>query len=147
MVKRIYPDQPLMGVSVALWRDNKILLAERASEPAGLWALPGGLVDVGETLMQAASRELQEETALVAKNLQFARYNEVIRRDEQNRIKAHFVLAVFVVRSFSGAEVAGDDAASLCWAGQNELNDFAMPQGVNETIRWLWDNHSPCRPG
>jgi len=143
MVKRIYPDQPLLGVSVALWRNGKILLAERANEPAGLWALPGGLVDVGETLIQAAIRELHEETALVANNLHFARYNEVIRMDEQNRIKAHFVLAIFVARNFSGVEVAGDDAASLCWAGQNELNNFAMPQGVNDTIRWLWDNHSP----
>jgi ADP-ribose pyrophosphatase YjhB (NUDIX family) len=134
----------LLGVSIALWRDNKILLAERANEPAGLWALPGGLVDVGETLQQAAIRELHEETALVLHNLQFARFSEVIRRDEQNRIKAHFVLSIFVADRFSGIEVAGDDAASLNWAGLNELDEFPMPQGVNDSIRWLWDNHGPC---
>lgn len=143
MVKRIYPDQPLLGVSVALWRDGKILLAERANEPAGMWALPGGLVDVGETLLQAAIRELHEETALVAENLHFARYNEVIRMDEQSRIKAHFVLAIFIAREFSGIEIAGDDAASLAWADLNELDDFPMPQGVNGTIRSLWNKHHP----
>ncbi len=143
MVKRLYPDQPLIGVSIAVWRGGNILLAERAAEPAGLWALPGGLVDVGETLKQAARRELREETALVATDLKFARYSEVIRPDEQKRIKAHFVLAVFVATRYSGHAVAGDDAASLRWAAFGEIDTYPMPQGVNETIHHLWREFGP----
>lgn len=122
MSQRLYPSAPLIGACTAIWRDDRILLALRDRAPnAGSWAMPGGLVDVGETLAEAALREVREETGLILDKVVFNRFTEIIKTDTTNRVEYHYVLAMFVGHSIAGDPVAGDDAADVQWFSLNEL--------------------------
>lgn len=127
MVKRRYPSSPLLAACTAIWRDDKILLAYRDRSPnQGTWAMPGGLVEIGESLEQAAIRETLEETALLVKNLKFLQFSEIIRHDEVGRVEFHYVLAIFVARSNEGEAVAGDDAARVDWFRQEDFETLPL---------------------
>lgn len=116
MSSRLYPKTPLLGACTAIWREDRVLLALRSRPPsASKWAMPGGLVETGETLEAAAIREVREETRLKIENLVFNRFHEIIRQDAEKRIEMHFVLAMFAVSSPKGEAVAGDDAAEVGW--------------------------------
>ncbi|MGI9353890.1 MAG: NUDIX hydrolase [Rhizobiaceae bacterium] len=117
MSGRLYPNTPLLGACTAIWRGDRVLLALRSRAPnADKWAMPGGMVEAGETLAQAAIREVREETQLVIENPIFNRFHEIIRHDAENRIELHIVLAMFAARHEHGADaVAGDDAADVGW--------------------------------
>lgn len=131
-------NRPLTGVSVAVFRDDEVLLAQRGREPfAGFWSLPGGSQEWGETLEEAARRELLEETGLSAGALVFARFIEPMLRDADGQVLRHFVLAVFVCRSFSGQAVAGDDASAIAWTRVDALDDAAMTPGTAAIVREL----------
>lgn len=131
-------NRPVTGVSIAVFRGGEVLLAQRGREPfAGYWSLPGGSQEMGETLEEAARRELLEETGLVAGPLAFARFVEPMARDADGRIVRHFVLAVFVCRSFSGEAVAGDDAAAVAWTPLAGLDDAVMTPGTAAIVRAL----------
>jgi len=115
------------GASILVLRDNKALLVKRGREPSkGLWALPGGRHEPGETLEQTAARELFEETGLRADRLEFIRNLEIIRRNEKGEILRHYLLDLFMVKAFSGALVAGDDADAVAWVGHRELDQYEM---------------------
>ena len=102
---------PRTGVSVALFRGETVLLVRRGKEPyAGMWSLPGGSQEPGETVLEAAFRELAEETGMVAEALQFVEIHEPIRRDGNGVVTAHFVLAVHAGFAPDGEAEAGDDA-------------------------------------
>ena len=123
MSSRHYPATPLLGACVAIWRADTILLAKRSRAPsAGLWAMPGGLVEIGETLEQAAKREVFEETALEIDEFASNRFHEIIRRDKDGAVEVHYVLAMFVAVSKSGNPVAGDDAADVAWFASADLD-------------------------
>src|ERR1700761_8105482 len=97
---RSYPSRPILAASVAIFRDGKVLLGERARSPGqGLFSLPGGVVELGETLEEAARREVREETGLEVEISGFVRHNEVVYRDEAGAVPRHFVIAVFAARS------------------------------------------------
>ena len=83
--------------------------------------MPGGLVEVGETLHQAALREVREETGLILKSVLFNRNHEIIITDQRGAIERHFVLAMFVGRCEKGEAVAGDDAAEISWFTMEDL--------------------------
>lgn len=121
-VRRRYPPAPLLGAAVALWRDDHVLLVERTVAPnAGTWAMPGGLVELGETLEQAARREVREETGLIPDALAFMRFHEIILRDADDAVERHFVLGFFVGLAPEGEPRADDDAAAVRWCGEDEL--------------------------
>ena len=104
---------PRTGVSVALFRDETVLLVKRGKEPfKGFWSLPGGSQEPGETLLEAAFRELAEETGFKPSALEFVEIFEPIRRDGNGGVLAHFVLAVHAGHSPDGEAVAGDDAVA-----------------------------------
>jgi ADP-ribose pyrophosphatase YjhB (NUDIX family) len=133
--QRRYPPLPLLGVSVALWRDGSVLLARRAKPPlAGLWSLPGGLVEVGEQLMDAARRELKEETGLTCDLVGIADWHEVILRDKAGAVERHYVLAVFAGTWRSGEAQAQGDAEAVRWARPQDLEDLQMTEGAAEII-------------
>jgi len=131
---RSYPQAPLLGSSACVFDQDTVLLVLGAKPPKkDLWSLPGGLVDVGETLQEAAARELFEETALSAEFSKTADWIEIIRR-EGNAIKYHYVIAMFVGRFKSGELKPGDDAKDARWFHLNDLTSLAMTEGTADLI-------------
>ncbi|MEM7426978.1 MAG: NUDIX hydrolase [Pseudomonadota bacterium] len=130
------PARPLIGVSAAVWREGKVLLALRGKQPSkDLWSLPGGHVELGETLEEAALRELMEETSIRARIEEHTHWLDIIRRDEAGEVETHYVIAVFRAVWLSGEAVAGDDAAAVQWRGPDDLDDLAMTPGTADRIR------------
>lgn len=135
MSNRHFPDRPLLGAAVAIWRGEKVLLVERKAGPsAGSWAMPGGLVEVGETLEQAAVREVLEETALTIENPVFNRMHEIIFPLPDGRIERHYVLAMFVARCEIGNAVAGDDAGDVSWCSIDNLDTMKLTPATKEFV-------------
>src|SRR4051812_40082201 len=109
---RQYPDRPHLGVSVAVWRNDEVLLVKRGRAPfAGFWSFPGGGVELGERLEEAATREVREETGIEVAIVRQIDRAEIIAHDGNGRIERHYVLIVFAGRMIGGAITAGDDAA------------------------------------
>src|ERR1017187_5096694 len=101
--ERTYPQHPYLAVSAAIIRDGKVLVVRRARNPAlSFYTLPGGGVETGETLVQAVTREVREETALEIEPVALAGHREAIVRDAQGRVERHFVILCFAARWLSG---------------------------------------------
>lgn len=130
--------RPVTGVSIAVFRAGEVLLVKRAREPmAGSWSLPGGKQEFGETMEEAARRELFEETGLAARTLAFAELFEPMARTADGSVERHFVLGVFTCRDFDGLPVAGDDAAAVAWTGLDALSLLELTPGAAAIIRRL----------
>ena len=129
------PRRPALGASVAVWRGDQVLLAQRAKPPLkGIWSLPGGHVEFGERLEEAAHRELSEETGVAAEIADMVDLVEIIRNDEYGQLDRHFVVAVFAARWVSGEPRAGDDAMAVRWATLDDLDHIALTDGTREVI-------------
>ena len=108
---RTYPRRPYLGVSVAVFRAGRVLLARRTKPPfAGAFSLPGGLVEVGETLEAAVLRELREEVHVDARIVAFNRHVESIDRHSADEIRHHYVIASFVGEWIAGEAKPGPEA-------------------------------------
>jgi 8-oxo-dGTP diphosphatase len=130
--------QPRTGVSILLRAGGKVLLVKRAHEPfAGCWSLPGGSQELGETLEEAARRELAEETGLTARQLAFAEIVEPMMRAHDGTVLRHFVLALFVGDAFEGQLLAGDDASAVDWFGLEAMDGLEMTPGTAQIVRRL----------
>lgn len=124
---RAYPTRPFLAASIAVFRDGRVLLAERAAPPAAhLFSLPGGVVEAGETLGQAALRELEEETGVVARLIGFNDHVEIIERDVENRVTAHFVVASFVGVWLAGEGLTGPEARSILWIEPDRIGELEV---------------------
>jgi mutator protein MutT len=124
---RLYPERPFLAVSVAVWRGEEALLVRRARPPmASIWSFPGGLVEIGECLEDAAAREVREETGLDVEILGQIDRAEVIRRDDEGKVERHYVIIVFAGRYISGEPQAGDDADAVNWVGRSELDGYEL---------------------
>ena len=112
---RLYPARPILAVSVAVFRQGRVLVGRRAQPPmAGRFSLPGGEVEVGETLAEAAARELYEEVGVECEIIGFNRHVEPIVR-ERGRVRAHFVIASFVGRWTRGEARASKEIDAVAW--------------------------------
>lgn len=119
---RIYPDRPCLAVSLAVFRAGRVLLARRGRPPfAGAFSLPGGLVEVGETLEVAALRELREEVQVDARIVAFNRHVESIERDGTGKIRHHYVIASFAGEWIAGEGTPGPEASEIIWAESSRL--------------------------
>jgi 8-oxo-dGTP diphosphatase len=109
-------------------RDDRVLLVQRANPPnQGLWGFPGGLQDVGETLADAALRELREETGVAARALGPLTALDAIQHDASKRVEYHFTLVAILLQWISGEGVAGDDAADVQWLSLSEMTPERLP--------------------
>ena len=126
--RRRYPDAPLVGVAAAVFNAaGEVLLAQRSRPPrAGSWGLPGGLLDLGETLEDGARREVSEECGVEVAIGGIAGVFEPITRDEEGRVEYHYVVIDYWATWTSGTPRAGDDAADVRWVALDELPAYAL---------------------
>jgi ADP-ribose pyrophosphatase YjhB (NUDIX family) len=133
---RLYPARPILAASVAVFRGEEALIARRVgAAAAGAWSLPGGVVELGETLAEAALRELREEVAVEAEIVAFNRHVEVVDRDENGRLRAHFVVASFLARWISGEGTPGPEASEVAWVRPLELSGRWTTPQLPEILR------------
>jgi ADP-ribose pyrophosphatase YjhB (NUDIX family) len=132
---RSYPARPILAASIALFRDGRVLLGERARAPGqGLFSLPGGVVELGENLEAAVRREVHEETGLEIEITGFVRHHEVISRDEAGGVQRHFVVAVFVGRSAQGEPRLSEETLSFRWADPVTLDGLPLTDGLADIV-------------
>ncbi len=133
---RSYPSRPHLAVSAAIIRDGKVLIVRRARPPArGVFTLPGGGVEAGETLHEAVMREVREETSLLVEPLGLAGYREVIARDADDRVERHFVILPFAARWISGEVVLNEELAEAHWLAPAELAGLTTTEGLADIVR------------
>ncbi len=129
VTSREYPNFPLVGVGAVITQDNQVILVRRGQEPSkGDWSIPGGLVNVGETLRDAAIREAFEETGLEVEPTELVELVERIFRDDSGRVQYHYILADFLCRVRKGNLLAGSDALDAKWFRPDELPDLNLAE-------------------
>ncbi|WP_374547868.1 NUDIX hydrolase [Rhodoblastus sp.] len=133
--RRLYPAQPALAVSVAVFREGKVLLASRAEEPyRRLFTLPGGLVEVGETVEAAALRELREETGVLARLVGFNRMVEHIARDDAGRVERHYVILSFAARWIAGEGEPSPEAAEILWRAPGDYEGLSLTPMLSHIV-------------
>jgi 8-oxo-dGTP diphosphatase len=134
--KREYPDRPIVGVGAVIVDHGRVLLVKRGSPPLlGEWSLPGGVVELGETLRAAAEREAREETGLMVKAGEVLEVLDRIVPGKDGAPQYHYVLIDFLCTVHGGKLRAGSDAGDVCWVRENELGKFKLEQPAVEVIR------------
>jgi ADP-ribose pyrophosphatase YjhB (NUDIX family) len=134
--RRDYPDRPIVGVGAVIVHEERVVLVKRGSPPLqGEWSLPGGVVELGETLRAAAEREAREETGLMVKAGEVLEVLDRIIPGERGAPQYHYVLIDFLCTVEGGELRAGGDAADVRWAGENELAEFRLEKPALAVIR------------
>lgn len=132
---RIYPERPIVGVGAIVLEGDRVLLVKRAHEPLkGEWSLPGGAVDVGETLDEAIRREVREETCLDIEVGPIVDVLDRIRYDPDGRVKFHYVLVDFLCRPLSGTLQGASDAEEAAWAVRADLGRYGVADATISVI-------------
>jgi len=126
-VKRLYPDQPVVGVGAVIIKDGKIALIKRGNEPArGKWTIPGGLVELGESPEQAVIRETKEEVELDVDDPTLMAVVSQVNLDEKGKVKYHYVIIDYLVHVKAGTAQAASDAVELRWVPFNEVEGYEL---------------------
>jgi ADP-ribose pyrophosphatase YjhB (NUDIX family) len=132
---RDYPERPILCASAAVFRDGLVLLGSRRNPPYdNIFSLPGGLVETGETLEQAALREVEEETGVRSEIVAFNGWREVINRDAEGRVHRHYVIASFAARWVSGEGAPGEELGRVIWAHMDEALALPLTGGLPELL-------------
>lgn len=128
---RIYPTRPYLAVSAAIFRDGRVLIVRRARPPAhGLYTLPGGGVELGETLEQAVVREVREETALAVEPVDLVGFRQAIVRDDAGRVERHFVILPFAARFLGGEIALNEELAEAQWLLPSDISGLKTTEGL-----------------
>lgn len=134
-VRREYPERPIAGVAAMIFSDGSVLLARRRNPPGeGRWALPGGVVELGERVREAVVREVREECGLEVEPVKLLTVFDSIVRDEEGRVKFHYILFEFLCRVVGGTLTSATDALEARWVPLEGLEKLPMSQG---TIRFI----------
>jgi 8-oxo-dGTP diphosphatase len=133
---RQYPERPIVGVGAVIVDDGKVVLVRRKYEPLkGHWSLPGGMVEIGETLEAALTREMLEETGLVVDVGPVIEVFDRITRDEERRVRYHFVLIDYLCRPSAGSLRAGSDVDAAIWADPAALAGYSLTEKATSVIQ------------
>ena len=133
--KREYPDRPYVGVGVIVFRDQEVLLIKRNKEPnKGQWSIPGGKQIIGETVADAAKRELLEETGVKVDQLLLVDVVDTIIPDVEGKIKYHYTLVDYMGEWLSGEPRPGDDAQEVRWVCLKEIDSFSLLEKTTNII-------------
>jgi ADP-ribose pyrophosphatase YjhB (NUDIX family) len=136
MTPREYPDAPRVGVGAVVLHRGRVLLVRRGGQPSlGKWTLPGGLVELGETTVEAVRRELREECDLDIRVLGVAGVVDRVVRDAEGRVRYHYVLVDYLASVESDAVSAGSDAAEAQWVEIERVGELDVTEGLTDMIR------------
>src|SRR6266446_7320429 len=144
---REYPERPIVGIGGVVVEGGRALLIRRGNEPLmGQWSIPGGTLELGETLREGTARELTEETGLEVRVMEMIEVFERINfgwgadetwttMEERRRPRFHFVIVDYLCERISGKAVAGGDVTDVAWAGEDELERFSLTPTATRVIR------------
>ncbi|MGA2004094.1 MAG: NUDIX hydrolase [Terriglobales bacterium] len=134
-MKREYPESPLIGVGAVIVKDGRALLIKRGQPPLlGEWSLPGGVLECGESLREAAIREAREETGLTVEVGEMLGVYERVIRSDDGRVRYHYVLIDFLCRPVVGELKASSDAAEAGWFTRDELPALELAYDANDVV-------------
>jgi 8-oxo-dGTP diphosphatase len=135
-MKREFPELPLVGVGAIIIDKGRVVLVKRAHPPIqGQWSIPGGVLEVGELVREAAVREAREETGLVVEPADLLGVYDRILRNDEHRVQYHYVLVDFLCRPVRGELRADTDAAAVRWFTQEELPALKLAEDTLEVIQ------------
>jgi len=135
-MKREYPDSPLVGVGSIIVQNGRVVLIKRGKPPlVGEWSIPGGAMEVGETVREAVAREAREETGLVVAVGELLGVFDRLVRDEAGRVRYHYLLVDFLCQPVGGDLCAAGDADECRWFAPEELKQLPLPGDTAEVIR------------
>ena len=135
VIRREFPERPLVGVGAIIIESDRVLLVKRAHPPIqGQWSIPGGVLEVGELVREAAVREAREETGLVVEPAELLGVYDRILRDPEQRVQYHYVLIDFLCRAVGGELLAASDASEVQWFRRADLADLKLAEDTQEVI-------------
>ncbi len=135
-MSREYPERPLLGVGGVVIERGRVLIVRRASEPLkGEWSIPGGLVELGERLLDAVQREVQEETGLLVEPGEVLELFDSIWKDADGRCQYHYVLVDYLCHVTGGDLQAASDVSDARWVAEREIEDFGLRPATLAVIR------------
>lgn len=135
-MKRDYPDRPIVGVGAVVVLDQRVVLVRRTREPLhGEWSIPGGALELGETLRHGIVREVAEETGLTVEVGDVLEVVDRIVNDAEGRTRFHYVLIDFLCNPIAGELRAGSDVSDACWFAWPEVERLHLSDGAEQVIR------------
>jgi ADP-ribose pyrophosphatase YjhB (NUDIX family) len=135
-MKREFPEVPLVGVGAIIIEDSCVLLVKRAHPPLqAQWSIPGGVLEVGELVREAAIREAREETGLIVEPAELLGVYDRVLRNPEKRVQYHYVLIDFLCRRVGGELLAASDAAEVRWFTREELPALNLADDTQDVIR------------
>ncbi len=139
---REYPDAPVAGVGGVVIRAGEVLLVRRAYPPrAGEWSLPGGRLELGESLVDGVRREVREETGIEVEVGPVVEVFDRVHHDGDGRVRYHFVIVDFLCRPVGGVLVAGDDATDARWVARADVSGYGVNPHAMAVIDQGFDAH------
>jgi ADP-ribose pyrophosphatase YjhB (NUDIX family) len=135
-MKREFPEVPLVGVGAIIIEDARVVLVKRAHPPLqAQWSIPGGVLEVGELVREAAIREAREETGLIVEPADLLGVYDRVLRDVERRVQYHYVLIDFLCRRVGGELLAASDAAEVGWFTREQLPALKLAEDTQDVIR------------
>jgi ADP-ribose pyrophosphatase YjhB (NUDIX family) len=135
-MQREFPEVPLVGIGAIIIEGSRVLLVKRAHPPLqAQWSIPGGVLEVGELVHEAAIREVREETGLAVAPGELLGVYDRILRDPEQRVQYHYVLIDFLCRRTGGDLLAADDAAEVRWFTPGELPSLRLAEDTLDVIQ------------
>jgi mutator protein MutT len=134
--KREYPGAPVVGVGGVVIREGRALLIKRGSAPLeGQWSIPGGTLELGESLQDGVRRELLEETGIAVRVLELIEVFDRIFRDASGEIQYHFVIVDYLCEMVSGEASAASDVTDTAWVREADLSNYKLTEAATRVIR------------
>src|ERR1700758_3551021 len=135
-MQREFPEVPLVGVGAIIIEDSRVLLVKRAHPPLQAeWSIPGGVLEVGELVREAAIREAREETGLTIEPSELLGVYDRVLRDPGQRVQYHYVLIDFLCRLVGGELLAASDATEVRWFSREELPALNLAEDTQDVIQ------------